>query len=65
MALITTKNITGKDKTIGIVTDYFLRWKIEENFKFKKKQYGLESIKIRKFNRIQALGRITKYSLIF
>lgn len=65
MFLITTKNITGKDKTIGIVTDYYLRWKIEENFKFKKQQYGLESIKIRKYNRNQALGKLLSIVLFF
>ena len=33
-----------------------LRWKIEENFKFKKQQYGLEKIKVRRYKRIQALN---------
>lgn len=65
MALITSRQISGKDKTLSVVKDYVLRWKIEENFKYKKQQFGLEQIKVRKFNRIQALGRLLSMILFF
>ena len=35
MALITSRQISGRDKTLSVVKDYVLRWKIEENFKYK------------------------------
>lgn len=65
MALITSRQISGRDKTLSVVKDYILRWKIEENFKYKKQQFGLEQIKVRKFNRIKALGRLLSIILFF
>lgn len=65
MALITSRNISGKDKALQVVQDYILRWKIEENFKFKKQQYGLEKIKVRKYNRMQVLCNLLSKILIF
>lgn len=56
MALITSRKISGKNEVLQVVRDYMLRWKIEENFKFKKQQYGLEKIKVRRYKRIQALN---------
>lgn len=65
MALITSRNISGKDKALQVVQDYILRWKIEKNFKFKKQQYGLEKIKVRKYNRMQVLCNLLSKILIF
>lgn len=65
MALITSRNISGKDKVLQVVQDYILRWKIEENFKFKKQQYGLEKIEVRKYNRMQVLCNLLSKILIF
>ena len=45
MALITSRKVSGKDQVLQVVKDYISRWKIEDNFKFKKQQYGLEKIK--------------------
>lgn len=65
MVLITSRNISGKDKVLQVVQDYILRWKIEENFKFKKQQYVLEKIEVRKYNRMQVLCNLLSKILIF
>jgi hypothetical protein len=65
MALITSRKVCGKDKVLQVLRDYILRWKIEENFKFKKQQYGLEAIKVRKYKRIQVLNKILSIIMAF
>ncbi len=65
MALLTSRQVSGKDKVLQVVKDYILRWKIEENFKFKKQQYGLEKIKVRKYNRIKALNNLLSMVMVF
>ena len=58
MALITSRKVSGKDQVLQVVKDYISRWKIEDNFKFKKQQYGLEKIKVRRYKRIQVMNYI-------
>ena len=36
MALKTSRKVSGKDQVLQVVKDYISRWKIEDNFKFKK-----------------------------
>lgn len=36
MFLLTSRKVSGKAQAIQVVRDYALRWKIEENFKYKK-----------------------------
>lgn len=65
MALLTSRNICGKDKTLQVVRDYILRWKIEDNFKLKKQQYGLEKIKVRRYKRIQIINKLLSIAMVF
>ena len=65
MALITSRQVSGKDNVLQVLRNYMLRWKIEENFKFKKQQYGLEKIKIRRYKRIQALNDLLSMVMTF
>lgn len=65
MALITSRQVSGKDNVLQVLRDYMLRWKIEENFKFKKQQYGLEKIKVRRYKRIQALNDLLSMVMTF
>lgn len=65
MALITSRNVSSKDQTLQVLRDYILRWKIEENFKFKKQQYGLETIKVRRYKRIKALNKLLSMIMVF
>ena len=64
MALITSRKVSGKDKVLQVLRDYILRWKIEENFKFKKQQYGLEKIKVRRYKRIQTLNNLLSMVMV-
>ena len=65
MALITSRQVSGKDNVLQVLRNYMLRWKIEENFKFKKQQYGLENIKVRRYKRIQALNDLLSMVMTF
>ncbi len=63
--LFTSRIVSGKNDAIQVVRDYTSRWKIEEFFKFKKQQYGLEKIKVRRYERIKALNQLLEYSIFF
>ncbi len=49
MVLLTSKIAVGKNAVIDIVDSYVARWKIEENFKYKKQQFNLEKIMVRRY----------------
>lgn len=65
MALITSRVVSGKNDVIQVVKDYLLRWKIEESFKYKKQQFSLEKIMVRRYKRIQALNTLLSYVMFF
>ena len=65
MALITSRTTIGKNDVLQVVRDYLLRWKIEENFKYKKQQFSLEKIMVRRYKRIQALNALLSYVMFF
>ena len=65
MALITSRKVSSKDDVLQVVKDYILRWNIEDNFRFKKQQYGLEKIKVRKYKRIQILSKMLSMFMSF
>ena len=57
--------VSGKDQVLQVVKDYISRWKIEDNFKFKKQQYGLEKIKVRRYKRIQVMNYLLSMVMLF
>lgn len=61
MFLLTSRKVSGKAQAIQVVRDYALRWKIEENFKYKKQQFSLEKIMVRKYKRIQGINTLLSY----
>lgn len=65
MTLITNKKITCKKDVMKIVRSYLSRWKIEQNFKFKKQEYKLEEIKVLRYGRIVAMNKLLSMALIF
>lgn len=65
MVLLTSRTISGKAQALQVVRDYALRWKIEENFKYKKQQFEIEKVKVRKYKRIQALNTLLTYVMFF
>ncbi len=57
MLLLTNLDITEKKKLCMIVTKvYLMRWRIEEYFKFKKQQFGLEDLRVMSLQSIRNLN---------
>jgi hypothetical protein len=54
--LISNRKIENKETCLQIVMDYLSRWKIEEYFKFKKQNYQLENVRIRKLKALKNLN---------
>ena len=54
--LITNRETENKETCLQIVRDYLSRWKIEEYFKFKKQNYQLENVRIRKLKALKNLN---------
>jgi hypothetical protein len=57
MLLITNLGVTEKKKLCMIVAKvYLMRWRIEEYFKFKKQQFGLEDFRVMTLQSIRNLN---------
>ena len=65
IALIISSIVVGKNAVLQVVRDYMLRWKIEEKFKYKKQQFKLEKVMVRRYKRIQALSKILTITIFF
>lgn len=65
MALITSRKVSSRNDVLQVVRDYLLRWRIEENFRYKKQQFNLENIRIRKYNRLQTMYNLLSMIMIF
>lgn len=58
MMLLTNKEIKSKKDVYKIVRGYMSRWRIEENFRFKKQQYGFENMRVRTLKPMNVLNTI-------
>ena len=58
MMLLTNKMVSCKEDVYKIVRGYMSRWRIEENFRFKKQQYGFEDMRVRSLKAINVLNRL-------
>ena len=56
LILLTNRGVHSKDDVIKIVRLYFSRWRIEEYFRAKKQEYGLENIRLRTLKGINNLN---------
>lgn len=56
MMLLTNKEIRSKEDVHKIVRAYMYRWRIEENFRFKKQQYDFENVRVRTLKSINTLN---------
>lgn len=58
MMLVT--NLPEHDKRLAdtVAKVYLMRWRIEEHFRFKKQQFGLEGFRVRSLNAIRTIHRI-------
>jgi hypothetical protein len=58
LMLLTNLKPNGSKLSNAIVKAYLLRWRVEENFRFKKQQFEMEGFRVRKLIAIRALHRI-------
>ena len=56
LLLLTNMDARGKEKSRRIVKIYLCRWRIEEYYRFKKTQFGLENIRVLSLNSIKTLN---------
>lgn len=56
MTLLTNRPIFSKEDVISVVLNYASRWKIEEQFRFKKNGFNFEDFRVRSLNRINNLA---------
>lgn len=55
MTLLTNRPIGSKEDVVSVVMNYVSRWKIEEQFRFKKNGFNFEGFRVRSLNRINNL----------
>lgn len=65
MVLVTNKKVKSKENLIKISLNYISRWKIEELFRFKKVEFGLESFRVKSLTSINNLNFILDISILF
>lgn len=58
MMLLTNKKVSCKEDLHKIVRAYMSRWRIEENFRFKKEQYKLENMRVRTLHAMNVMNTI-------
>jgi len=58
LMLLTNLKSTDSKLSNAIAKAYLLRWRVEENFRFKKQQFEMEGFRVRKLTAIRALHRI-------
>lgn len=58
MMLLTNKKVSCKEDLHKIVRAYMSRWRIEENFRFKKEQYKLENMRVRTVHAMNVMNTI-------
>lgn len=56
LALLTNRPIRCKEDVISVVMNYVSRWKIEEQFRFRKNGFNFEDFRVRSINRINGLA---------
>jgi len=55
---VTNRPVTSKKEANEVVRDYFMRWRIEEYFRFKKQDLGFENYRVR---RLKAMNNLNQF----
>ena len=63
MMLATNRPIKSKEDVISVARLYFMRWRIEEYFRFKKQHLGVEGFRIRSLKAMNALNQYLSYAI--
>ena len=66
LMLLTNCKVTRSRKSLWrIVTSYLSRWRVEETIRFIKQSYGLEDIRVRKYERLRNLAMLVLATAYF
>ena len=63
--LLTNRPINSKQDVVSVVMNYASRWKIEEQFRFKKNGFNFEDFRVRSINRINNLTLCLDIAITF
>ena len=63
--LLTNRPINSKQDVVSVVMNYASRWKIEEQFRFKKNGFNFENFRVRSINRINNLTLCLDIAITF
>lgn len=63
MMLLTNCAVTSKADALRVVRMYFMRWRIEEYFRFKKQHLGFENLRVRRLKAMNNLNRFLSMSI--
>lgn len=63
--LLTNIDVNNVHKLRQVTRNYFMRWKIEEFFRFKKQDYNFEDIRVRTMNALECINRLINYIITF
>lgn len=58
MMLLTNREVKSKEDVLQVVRMYFMRWRIEEYFRFKKQHLGFEHFRVR---RMKAMNNLNQF----
>lgn len=58
MLLTNVEVVKSRRSVLRVVLSYFRRWQIEETIRFAKQAYGIEDVRLRKYDRLQSMVAI-------
>lgn len=59
----TNKDLNGKKDVIIVIKNYYMRWRIEEYFKYKKQSFDFENYRVRTLNKMNSLNLMITLSI--
>ena len=65
MLLTTLAQNTSRDALWQVVEDYITRWRIEDTIRHVKQSYGLEDIRLFKYDKIKAMASVLLATIYF
>ena len=63
MMLVTNLPVKSKEDVQSVVRTYFMRWRIEEYFRFKKNHFDFEGFRVRSLKAMNALNHYLSYAI--
>ncbi len=63
MMLLTNRPVNSKEDALRVMRTYFMRWRIEESFRFKKRHLGFENFRIRTLKAMNNLNQFLSMAI--